>query len=593
MRAFLVLLVTLLILGLVLLGSVAVFEAHYADRVYPGVRVWDLDVGGMTRNEATAALMNKLLGRESILKLRGPEQTWSVHPVDLGLHLDVEATLDPAFWVGRGRSFSRNVVDQMQLLVQSVTLPPVLVYDASVSRLYLESVAKELYRAPTDASLSIDGTVPVVNPSQPGRQLDVESTLSEVSSAVKLLQAKDVVLVMQEVPPRVTDAGPARSEAAALLSAPLTLVLDQPSDGDPGPWQVPIEQLLTMLVVREEDGVLHAAINEDALRNYLERLAPELHIEPVAARYHFNDSTGKLEATSASRDGRDLDVGASSIRIVRELASGSHQIPLILQSGPSPYPDTATGPDIGIIELVAEGDSYFIGSSSARDRNIRIAASKFDGIVIPPGATFSFNQYVGEISAEAGYDESYVTAGDQLAIEVGGGICQVSTTVFRAAFWGGYPIVERWAHNNRVSYYELMGAGLGMDATVYSPNVDFEFLNDRQFPLLIETEIEDAAHRLIFRFYSTSDGRRVEADPVVVSDEVEPGPPIYQLDKELAEGTVMKWQSAVAGVTASIVRRVYSASGELLAQDTFVSRYAPRSAAYHYGPGYEVSTAGQ
>ena len=96
------------------------------------------------------------------------------------------------------------------------------------------------------------------------------------------------------------------------------------------------------------------------------------------------------------------------------------------------------------------------------------------------------------MSEEAGYDESFITAGEQLAVEVGGGICQVSTTVFRAALWGGYDIVERSYHYQRVGYYELRGYGPGFDATVYSPLVDLKFANDYDAPLLIEAEIEES-----------------------------------------------------------------------------------------------------
>jgi vancomycin resistance protein YoaR len=272
---------------------------------------------------------------------------------------------------------------------------------------------------------------------------------------------------------------------------------------------------------------------------------------------------------------------------VQELAPGNRFVPVVVKAVRPRYPDTATAEELGIVELVAEGDSYFIGSSSARDHNIRLAAGKFNGIVIPPGETFSFNHHLGEVSAEAGYDESYVTAGDQLAIEVGGGICQVSTTAFRAAFWGGYPIVERWYHNHRIGYYELRDAGVGMDATVYSPNVDFRFVNDRPHPLLVETEVEGGTHRLTFRFYSTGDGRRVEKEGPEVTDETEPGPPIYELDEEIEPGTVVRWQSAVDGLTARVERKVYDAAGKLILQDTFVSEYAPRRVVYHHGPGYE------
>ncbi|MCP4591832.1 MAG: vancomycin resistance protein, partial [bacterium] len=197
--------------------------------------------------------------------------------------------------------------------------------------------------------------------------------------------------------------------------------------------------------------------DEGALRSYLEGLISTLAVEPVDARFHFDDAAGQLEPISPSVDGRALDVEASVAHIVQQLAAGNHYVPLVVQTVPPRYPDTATAAELGIVELVAEGDSYFIDSPSARDHNIRLATGKFDGIVIGPGDTFSFNHYLGPVTAEAGYDESYITAGDQLAIDVGGGICQVSTTAFRAAFWGGYPVAERWYHTFRVGYYELMG----------------------------------------------------------------------------------------------------------------------------------------
>ncbi len=579
--------VFLLALIVLLLGSVLTFELYHADRIYPGVWVRGVDVGGKRPGEASAALEDGLGLDAPLVTLRGPDRSWPVHLTDLGLWLDPQATLSSAYQLGRDGSWADNLVTHLWLLAYGKEFSPVVVYDERVARLYLEALADQVYLPPNNATLSLDGLTPVINLARPGRYLDVEATLAVLPPAVTRLAPVEVELVVREIPPPVADAEPARVEAGVLLGGPLTLVLADPCEGDPGPWVLPPDQLVTMVVVQVEGGVLHAALDEDALRAYLEELAPALVIEPVDARFHFNEGTGRLEPISSSREGRALDVGASLVRIVQELAAGNRYVPLVVQTVPSRYPDTATAEELGIVALVAEGDSYFIGSPSGRDRNIRLAAPKFDGIVVAPGETFSFNHHLGEVSAEAGYDESYITAGEQLAIEVGGGICQVSTTAFRAAFWGGYPIVERWYHRYRVGYYELMGAGLGMDATVYSPQVDFRFTNDRPYPLLIETEVEEGAHRLVFRFYSTDDGRRVEKDEPVISDETEPGPPIYQLDQELKPGTVIRWQSAVNGLTATVERRVYDAAGNLFYHDTFVSKYAPRRAAYHYGPGYE------
>ena len=572
---------------ILLFGSVLAFELYYAKRIYPGVWVWTVGVGGKRPAEAAAVLEDGLGLNAPLVYLRSPDRSWGVRPTDLGLRLNPQATLALAYQLGRDRSWAGNLLTHLRLLVYGENFPPIVVYDERVARFYLEALAEQVDLSPTDATLSLDGVVPIANPARSGRYLDVEATLVALVPAVTRLASAEVEMVVHEILPATTDAEQALAEAEALLADSLMLVLAHPREGDPGPWALPPEQLATMLVARAESGALHAALDEDALRAYLEGLAPALVIEPVDARFHFNEGTGQLEPISPSTEGRALDVGTSVVRIVQELAAGNRYVPLVVQAVPPRYPDTATAAELGIVELVTEGDSYFIGSPSGRDHNIRLAAPKFDGIVVAPGETFSFNHYLGEVTAEAGYDESYITAGEQLAIEVGGGICQVSTTVFRAAFWGGYPIVNRWYHHYRVGYYELMGAGVGMDATVYSPQVDFCFTNDRPYPLLIETEVEETAHRLVFRFYSTDDGRRGEREEPVVSDETEPGPPIYQLDQELEPGTVIRWQSAVNGLTATVERRVYDAAGNLLYHDTFVSQYAPRRAAYHYGPGYE------
>ena len=587
-------LLALFCIGLFLLvGSVLGFELYHAGRLYPGVRVWGADVGGMRPQRAAAALERDLGLGEPILTLRGPARSWGVRPADLGLRLDSWLTLVPAYYVGRGGAGVGDLLTHLQLLLRGEEFPPVVVYDEHVARLYLETLADQVDIPSVDAALSLDGVIPVVNPAQPGRYLDVEATLAVLTPAVTGLAPARVDLVVREIPPTVADAGPAQAQAEALLAGPVTLVLAHPREGDPGPWTLSPEQLAQMLVVRAEGGTLHAALNEAPLRAFLEEWAPALAIEPVDALFHFDEYSGQLEPISPSQEGRALDVGASVVRIVQELAAGNRYITLVVQSVPPRYPDTATAEELGIVELVAEGDSYFIGSPSGRDHNIRLAAGKFDGLVIDPGETFSFNHYLGDVSTEAGYDESYITAGEQLAIEVGGGICQVSTTAFRAAFWGGYPIVQRWYHHYRVGYYELRGAGVGMDATVYSPQVDFKFTNDRPHPLLIETEIEEAAHRLVFRFYSTDDGRRVEKSEPEISDEAEPALPIYQLDEDLEPGTVIRWQSAVDGLTATVERHVYDAADEVLYHDTFVSEYAPRRAAYHYGPGYEPPEEGE
>jgi len=580
----------LLVLVLLLVGSVWVFEALHTNRIYPGVSAWGIHVGGLAPSEAAAKLEADSRLDAPLISLLGPDGPWEVRPSDLGLRLLPGPTLDSAFQLGRGLSWLESAVAQVELLTFGANLPPVLIYEESAARHYLESVAEEVYVAPIDAQLVFDGTTPLAVPAQPGSRLDVEATLTLLSPAITGMTAAEVPLILLEVPPVVTNAETARVEAEELLSEPLSLLLTDPREGHTGPWVIPADKLVDMLAVQAEDRVIRTSLDQEAMRAYLEKLAPALAIDPVNAHFHFEESTQQLEPISESKEGRMLDVEGSVQRIVESLVEGEHHVALLVNDVPPPYPDNATAEELGIVDLVAEGESYFIGSPSGRDHNIRLAATKFDGLVISPGETFSFNEYLGEVTAEAGYDESYITAGEQLEMGIGGGICQVSTTAFRAAFWGGYPIKERWYHGQRVGYYELRGGGVGMDATVYSPHVDMKFVNDRSAPLLIETEVGEGTHRLVFRFYSTDDGRRVEKPEPTVTDETQPGPPIYELDEDLAPGTVTKWQSSVGGLTATVERWVYDQSGEAIYHDTFVSKYEPRRAAYHYGPGYEPPT---
>jgi len=582
------LILILLALIVALAGSLLVFEARYANRIYPGVSIWGTDVGGLRPEGGAKGLMSVAGLQSPLVFLKGPNRDFAARPLDLGFELEEASTLAQAYALGREDTESLGWLARLELLVFGVDLPPVLTYDEAATRGYLEAIAEEVDVDPQDATLSFEGVTPVAKTARPGRRLDVDATLALLRPALAELEPIQLELVMEEVPPAVTGAEEARSTAQDFLSGPLTLTLADPREDDGGPWEIVPDQLVEMLVVEVEDGVLEVGLDHDAMELYLEKLAPALRIEPVDARFHFDEATKSLEPITDSQRGRALDVEGSIARIEEALNADERYVSLVVKDVHPAYPDTAVAQEVGIADLVATGESYFIGSPSGRDHNIRLAATKFDGLIVPPGETFSFNEHLGEVTAEAGYDESFITAGEQLAMGVGGGICQVSTTAFRAAFWGGYPITERWYHGQRVGYYELHGGGVGMDATVYSPHVDLKFVNDRSAPLLIETEVGEGTHRLVFRFYSKEDGRRVEMDGPVVTNETEPGPPIYELDETMAPGTVKRWQSAVGGLTATIERTVYEASGEVLHQDTFVSEYEPRRAAYHYGPGYEA-----
>jgi vancomycin resistance protein YoaR len=236
--------------------------------------------------------------------------------------------------------------------------------------------------------------------------------------------------------------------------------------------------------------------------------------------------------------------------------------------------------------LVAQGTTLFTGSSAVRVHNVAIAASRFHGIVISPGEVFSFNEYLGDVSEQTGFEEGLIIFGGRTIKGVGGGVCQVSTTAFQAAFYAGFPFLERHPHGYRVSYYEH-GEGPGMDATVFYPDIDLLFENDTPYHLLIETYTNEAAQRLTFKFYSTSDGRVVEKGSTEISDVVPHPPDLYEEDPELAPGEIKKVDWAVDGANVWVERVVRAEDGNLIREDTFFSHYLPWQAVYKYGPGTE------
>jgi vancomycin resistance protein YoaR len=245
--------------------------------------------------------------------------------------------------------------------------------------------------------------------------------------------------------------------------------------------------------------------------------------------------------------------------------------------------------DLGITELVSSQTSYFYGSDNARINNIATAAEKFHGVFVAPGETFSMVDKLGDVTLDEGYAEAWIIYGDRTIKGVGGGVCQVSTTLFRTVFFGGFPVVERNPHSYRVLYYEQNPNGsnnpklAGLDATVYVPVVDFKFTNDSDHWLLMETYVYSNYRQLVWKFYSTSDGRSVQWKTTGLQNKKDPPDPIYEENSDLKKGQIKQVDWAVEGATVTVTRDVYR-DGNKLWQDIFKTKYRPWAAVCQYGP---------
>jgi len=239
---------------------------------------------------------------------------------------------------------------------------------------------------------------------------------------------------------------------------------------------------------------------------------------------------------------------------------------------------------MGLRELVISSQTSFAGSSASRLRNVEVAAQQFEGVVIPPGETFSFNEIVRDVSSANGFEDSLIIWGDRTAVGVGGGVCQVSTTLFRAAYEGGFPIVERYNHGYIVDWY----GEPGLDATIFTPTVDFRFRNDTDAYLLIDPEVDSANGILVVNFYGTRPARTVTIGAAQITDRIEPETPLYTVDEKLEPGQSQQVEWQKAGMTVVITRTIVE--NDIPRTDTLRSQYQPWRAVYLVGPGTPIPT---
>lgn len=591
---FLVAPVTAMVLVIILLALlVTAYQYRHANRIFTGVVIWGVDLSGLTQEEAGQAVVTAFpYLAEGTVILNNPDndQQWELTPAELGLSFNTEATVAAAWDVGRQGGPLNRLKQQFNAWYYGSQVAPIVTFDEGQLDQALAQIAGEINQPAADASLGFDGTNVTFATSQVGRSLDVADTRARLISTLDGLSDAQVQLLIHDTHPRIDDTSQAAQEIQQVLSGPMTLYLQEPLAGvDLDKATISVEELAKLIRVHTiEDAEGKAStqmiLDENALRAWLAPYEELLQRDPANARYYFDDNTRELVLVEPHVNGRVLDIDATIEQFLQQVKTPDRSMPFILQEIVPTVHSEATAEELGITELVSESTTWFYGSADERMHNIARSASNFYGIVIAPGEEFSFNHFLGEVSAEQGYEQGLIIAGGRTIEGVGGGVCQVSTTAFQAAFWAGFPITERWEHGYRVGYYDD-GEGPGMDATVYSPIVDLRFINDTPYHLLIENYYSEANSSLTFKFYSTGLGREIVKEGPIIENVVPAKADIWELNEEFEAGEIEQVDWAVEGADVTVGRSVFNASGDLIRQDTFVSNYIPWQNIYQYGPG--------
>jgi vancomycin resistance protein YoaR len=573
------------------------YQLIYAGKIFPGVSVAGVELSGLSPNDATVKLSQTLsYPTTGKVLFRDGEKVWLASPAELGMVFDPTASALAAYNYGRKGGLFSALAGQIRARGLGIDVSPVVIFDQRVAYNYLQNIAGQVNQAVVEANLRVEGTSVVAEAGQLGRALNLDATLIYLGAQLQSFRDGEVPLVIQETAPKLLDVSSQAEAARRILSAPLTISVPNFRQGDAGPWTFDVPVLANMLAVNvtELNGTAQMQVGLDPvqLRASLTDLKVYVDRIPQNARFVFNDETGIIEPISASAVGRVMDVEASIVAINDALLRGEHNINVIVAEQAPSVQDTANGTELGITQLIAEQTTYFYGSSAARIQNIEAAAKNFHGVLVAPGEVFSMGNYMGDVSLENGYAEALIIYGGRTIKGVGGGVCQVSTTLFRTVFFAGLPVIERYSHAYRVSYYEMDASGsvdtdfAGLDATVYFPLVDFKFQNDTPYWMLMETYVNAAARTITWKIYSTSDGRSVTWETSGPTNTISAPETVFEENPELDTNQIKQVDYAAEGADVHVVRTVWR-GGLVYFTDDFRTHYEPWAAVCQYGPGTE------
>jgi vancomycin resistance protein YoaR len=565
------------LLLLVLVGAGGFLALPYAanlfagDRAMDGVSLQGRSIAGMSRAEIRALIEQRyaaFLSAPVTITFEG--RSWTPTPQQIGLEFDLDRAAEQALAAGhRGGPIER--VEELWAIWQGgLDVAPRLSVDAGQLQAYLTGIAAELEQPPRDAALSFAEGKVLPTPARPGRQALADASAIDIMRGLQTLEPQSVVLRTRTLAPALTDAGmaPAIADARALLAGPLILRRAEQS------WTWQPNKLAELLAIKAEHGKMTVEVDPDRVARAVEKLAQLVDTGSAEPRVAFRG--GKLKITQPGQTGWQLKQPEAVAAISQALRQPKREIALPVQEL-TPQVTAKTLPSLGIVELVGEGRSSFDGSADYRITNIKAGAARINGVLIPPGSEFSFNTQLGEVDDSNGFVKGYAVIGQRTQLEWGGGVCQDSTTVFRAAFWAGLPITERHAHPFYISWYDDFSfpneSGPGLDATIFTGVSDLKFMNDTGHWLLMEAVADEAAQVLSVRLYGTKPNRSVSVRGPEVGNVVPPpDEPVIVTDNSVPAGTVKQTDTARKGMDITVYR-VITENGVEKPPEPFFTRF--------------------
>ena len=554
----------------------AVYNFYYSDKILPHVKIGEYSISGKTKSELDDFLKNHTeSGAEDFVVYTYNDKKWDKSPTDLEIKYDLAKTENEAMLIGHRSNFLETVKDQVLCLFAPYNINMSVDKETDAVRNFIAGVASEIDKPEKNASLKFEnGKVDLVA-EESGTRLDQNNLYKTTIDNILALQKTNVVLKLSVKKPDISTANisDTKQKSEGYVSEQFNLKYQNRS------FFAAPETVWSWLKFEEIKNSLAINFDQDKMKEWITaKIASKIDDQMKEARLKFEGD--KVVVFQQAQDGTVVDQDKLVADIISNLENGQHGADITTKVAKAKEANLPDLNSLYVKDLIGTGKTNFGNSPSNRIHNIQTGANTLSGILIKPGEEFSVVSSLGVIDASGGYLPELVIKETGTKPEYGGGLCQVSTTLFRAVMNAGLEVTDRTNHSYRVSYYE---PPVGMDATVYDPRPDFKFINNYDNYILIQAQVDTGSSSITFNVYGKSDGRKSTISNPVVSDITDPEPPLYTETDTLCKGEVKRVESAHQGAKANFNYSVNDASGKQIINKTFYSSYVPWQAKYLTG----------
>lgn len=565
-------------------------QKKYADRIYPGLYIGEIDLSGLNKEQAQMIVDQKVKKIETdgiIFSYQDKQVAIAAYMASSSpdvlinnFNYKINDDIEKAYQYGRSGSIFSKLQSRINLTIHNVSLPAS--YELSLEN--IESILRYNFSAYENLGTSAkliysNGTFSIDNEKN-GEHLAYRQALETFQNQLRNLNQNNIGLFKETDIPAILkkDCEDLEAEAERIASStPFTIFYKDKE------WTIDKDTLANLLAIKIEprfsilkDKTIVGLDIEKVTQFLNDKVVPEVNIKAIEPK--FKIVNGRVAEFQGSRDGVEVNIEETIKKIENELLEGclsgkteceenGKKIEIIIKETKSEI-QTSEVNNLGIKEIIGTGHSNFKGSPANRRHNIATGAAAVNGTMLKPNEEFSLIKTLGKIDAESGYLPELVIKDNKTIPEYGGGLCQVGTTVFRATVNTGLPVTSRRNHSYRVSYYEPAGT----DATIYDPAPDYKFINDTPYNILIQSRIE--GNDLYFDFWSTEDGRIATSTYPTIYNIVKPAPTKIVETTDLKPGVKKCTESAHNGADAYFDYTVTYPNGEVKEQ-RFSSHYVP------------------